>query len=301
VKWPAAYDASCSDDGRRVACIGRNVVVIDIAARRRVSTSHPLSHPSHAAFSPDGDALAVKATSGRIVLLDPASGEVLHDHRNQEEGEGSEVRFAPDGEHLVDGSWGGALTVRHARDGAVLSRQHYPGEMITRVTHDLDRRTWLVEHRPTVRPGHNRPRPGYVSLRHWPFSPHPTRAFSFKTPIESATLSPDGSRFSFIQTSKDRRVRIARASDGKVLATSPPLDLGGTGSALAWSLDARHLVAVSDGVFVFYRAADLTVVERMPCEYPSSLAFIPGGDELLLGSWNTSRLVKLGDVVNKGA
>ena len=84
LKWPAAYDLACSDDGRLLACLGRNVVVIDLAAGQRVSTNHPLPHPSGAAFAPDGDALAVKATNGRIVVINTRSGEVLHDHMNQQ-------------------------------------------------------------------------------------------------------------------------------------------------------------------------------------------------------------------------
>jgi len=297
LKWPAAYDLSCSADGRLLACLGRNVVVIDIVARQRVSTSHPLSHPSHVAFSPGGEALAVKATSGRIVVIDPRSGEVLHDHMNQKEGEGSGVCFSPDGNGLVDGSWKGALTIRRARDSAILSREQFPGEMISRVTHDQSRRTWLVEHSPTVRPGENRPRPGYLSLRQWPFSPATTRTFSFGMHIQSGTLSPDGSRFCFIQKWDERRLHIAQASDGQVLTSSIQLEAGGTGSELAWSVDGRHVATVSDGVFVFFRASDLAVVGRVPCQYPSSMAFLPGGEEMVLGSWNTTTIMKLGDAV----
>jgi WD40 repeat protein len=271
--------------------------VIDIAARQRVSTSHPLSHPSHVAFSPGGEALAVKATSGRIVVIDPRSGEVLHDHMNEKEGEGSGVCFSPDGNGLVDGSWKGALTIRRARDSAILSREQFPGEMISRVTHNQSRRTWLVEHSPTVRPGENRPPPGYLSLRQWPFSPETTRTFSFGMHIQSATLSPDGSRFCFIQKWDERRLHIAQASDGQVLTSSIPLEAGGTGSELAWSVDGRHVATVSDGVFLFFRAADLANVGRVACQYPSSMAFLPGGEEMVLGSWNTTTIVKLGDAV----
>jgi WD40 repeat protein len=299
LKWPAAYDLSNSDDGQLLACVGRNVVVIDVAARQRVSTSHPLSHPSNTAFSPDGEALAVKATSGRIVVIDPRSGDLLYDHKNQKEGEGSEVCFSPDGDGLVDGSWNGVLTIRHARDSAVLSREHFPGEMITRLTHDQSRRAWLVEHSPTVRPGENVPPPGYTSVRRWPFEPKTTRTFSFGMHIQSASLSPDGSRFCFIQKWDERRLHIARSSDGQVLTRSIPLEAGGAGRELVWSGDGGHIAAVSDQMFVIFRATDLAVVGRVPCQYPSSIAFLPGGEELALGSWNTTTIVKLGDIMER--
>jgi WD40 repeat protein len=301
MKWPAAYDLSCSDDGRLLACLGRNVVVIDITSRRRLSTSHPLSHPSHAAFSPGSSALAVKATSGRIVVMDPCSGKVLHDHKNQKEGEGSQVHFSPSGEELVDGSWDGALTIRSARASAILTRELFLGEMITRITHDLTRRIWLAEHKPTVRPGENMPAPGYITLRQWPFSTETTRTFSFGWHIESASLSPDGLRFCFIQKGDVRRLHVARTSDGQILSSSIPMEVGGTGSALAWSGDGQHIGAVSKGMFMFYRADDLAVVGRLPSKYPSSIAFLVGGGDLALGCWDKSAILKVSDVLIAGA
>jgi hypothetical protein len=216
---------------------------------------------------------------------------------NQKEGEGSGVRFSPDGSGLVDGSWNGLLTVRRARDSAILSREHFPGEMITRVTHDQSRRTWLVEHSPKVRPGEDIPPPDYLSIRRWPFSPETTRTFSFGTHIQSATLSPDGLRICFIEKWDERRVHIAQASDGHVLTSSAVLKAGGTGSELAWSCDGRHVATVADGMFVFFRASDLAVVGQVPCQYPSSMAFLPAGEALVLGSWNTTTVAKLGDVM----
>jgi WD40 repeat protein len=298
-KWPAAYQLSRSPDGRLLACLGRNVVVIDIAARQRVSTSHPLSHPSHVAFSPGSEALAVKATSGRIVVIDPHSGEVLHDHLNQKEGEGCGLCFSPDGNGLVDGSWNGVLTHRRVRDGAILSRKHFPGEMITRVTHDRSRQIWLVEHSPKVRAGENIPPPAYLSIWHWPFLPGTARTIAFGRHIQSATLSPDGSRFCFIEKWDERRVHIARLSDGQVLASGIPLEAGGTGNELAWSDDGRHVAAVSGGAFEFFRASDLAVVGRVPSQYPASMAFLPGGEEIVLGSWDTTTIVKLVDPVER--
>jgi WD40 repeat protein len=297
LKWPVAYGLSCSPDGRLLACLGRNVVLIDIAARQRLWTSHPLSHPSYAAFSPCGETLAVKATSGRIVVVDLRSGEVLHDHTNQKEGEGSGICFSPDGSGLVDGSWDGVLTIRRARESAILGREHFPGEMITRVTHDQSRRTWLVEHSPTLRPGENMSPPDYLSLRQWPFSLETTRTFSFGMHIESSTLSPDGSRFCFIQKFDERRVHIAQTSDGRVLTSSIPLEAVGTGSELAWSGDGGHVATVSGRMFVLLRASDLAVVGRVPCRHPASMAFLPGGDEMVLGSWNTSTIVKLSNAM----
>ena len=141
------------------------------------------------------------------------------------------------------------------------------------------------------------PASDYLTIRQWPFSPETTRTFTFGTHLESATLSPDATRFCFIQNWDERRVHIARAADGQILTSSIPIQAGGTGSALAWSGDSRLIAVVSDGTFVFFRASDLAVIGSVPCKHPSSVAFLPGMEELVLGSWNTTTIMKLGDAV----
>src|SRR5579863_3219020 len=97
-----SFDIACSDDGTMLVCLGRRLNMFDVASRQRISTSRPFAHPSCAAFSPDGSILAVKHTSGRIVILDLSTGVTLYDHKNQKEGEGSEARFSPHGAELID-------------------------------------------------------------------------------------------------------------------------------------------------------------------------------------------------------
>jgi WD40 repeat protein len=296
LKWPAGYDVTCSNDGRLVAFVGRNVVVIDMEERRRASTSHPVSHPSSATFAPDGRSLAVKATSGRIVTLDPLSGGVLYDQANAKEGEGSNLLFSPSGEELVDGSWSGYLSVRSARDGQVRGRDQFPGEMITRVSCDRLRRIWLVEHSPRATDQVRR-LPSYATLMDWPFSTEANRILRFGVDFQSATLSPDGSRIGFIERNGERRIHIARASDGEVVACSPPTKPGGTGSELAWSGDGRYLASVQAGAFVLYDAANLSNVGKVHCQFPSAIAFLPGDTGLVLGSWETSGVLALDDLL----
>ena len=295
MKFPMAFAASRSDDGRLIACVGRNVVVIDMVERATLSKSHPFKHPSNAAFSPDGTALAAKSTSGRIVILDPRSGEALFDHKNQKEGEGSNPLFSPNGDELVDGSWQGLLTVRSVREGVLQGRESFPGEMIGRVSHDRSRRTWLIEHSLKAN-GDLPPPPGYVSLRAWPFNSATSKVFRFDFNFQSATLSPDASRFCFIESSDARRIFVAKTSDGSIVASSASTEGGGTGSELAWSDDSRYLASVQSRKFVLYNASDLSVVGAVPCQYPSAIAFLPN-NKLLLGSWSASAIMDLGHIL----
>ena len=303
-RLPMGYAICCSDDGRKLACLGRRVNVFDISSRQKISTTHPFPHPSHAAFSPDGKILVVKFTSGRIVVLDPATGNMMHDHKNQREGEGSEVLSSPDGHDLIDASWDGVIKVRKSFERTVVTQQQFEGEMIKRISHDSVRRTWLIEHRPKLRLGENWPRSPYLTLQKWPIGKRKPKVL---TPdldiIGSATLSPDASRVCFVCTRRrlGRWVQIARASDGNVLATSEEIRIGGTGCGLAWSSDGKYVGSVQSRRFVFYRASDLSVVGEVPCTYPSSICFLPGRDQVALGSWRVSALVEFADIMTGNA
>ena len=148
VKLPVGHEVRFSDDGKLLVSLGRNVVVMDVDARKRLSTSRPLSHPAHASFSPDAANLAVKSASGRIAVIDPRTGAVAADLVNQKEGEGSPVHFTPDRAALVDGSWDGLFAVRDWPSGQILQLEHFPGEMIPEVSTDCRRHVFLCEHRP---------------------------------------------------------------------------------------------------------------------------------------------------------
>lgn len=288
LKWPAAYHLALSDDDRMIACVGRSVTVIDLQNRVRLSKSNPLPHPSYGSFSPNGEMLAVKSTSGKIVTIDPKTGATLTDFQNRRDEEGCEVLFSPGGTELIDGSWAGTITIRDSANGSIVFRDRYAGEQLTRISHDRERRLWLVQHSPKVMEGENHPSPAYVSLHHWPIAGGVARAFAFDMHIETAQISPDGMRFCFFQKWDERRVHIARVSDGQIIASSPTINAGGTGSELVWSPDSAIIIAVVDGKFVIMKADCLSVIGTKTVEYPSSAAFMRNGGHLVLGSWKES-------------
>jgi hypothetical protein len=113
-------------------------------------------------------------------------------------------------------------------------------------------------------------------------------------------LSPDASRICYVAIR--RRVgcwiMISQASDGALLASSDEIERGGTGSELAWAVDGEIIGSVQSRRFVFYRSSDLSVLGEVPCTYPSSICFLPGTDDVALGTWNNSALVKLSDIAS---
>jgi hypothetical protein len=138
LKLPSSYALSLSFKGDRVAAIGRNVVIGDTLSMRRLASSHPLPHPSHACFNSAGTSLAVKSTSGRIVVLNPTTGATDIDFANSTDGEGSNIAFSADGGSLVDATWNGALKVSDVKNGQVRQEFAYPGEMITELSCSTD-------------------------------------------------------------------------------------------------------------------------------------------------------------------
>ena len=73
VRLGRSYDVSVAPDEASVVSLGRNVVRWDVVRQRRLSSSHPLSHPSYLDWAVSGSSVIVKNTAGRSVILDPLS------------------------------------------------------------------------------------------------------------------------------------------------------------------------------------------------------------------------------------
>ena len=298
-RLPMSYKTVCTADGRMFVCVGRRVNGFDVENRQRILSARPFPHASHSDFSPDNKKLVVKYTNGRIVILDLATGDVMRDYKNQKEGEGSEVFFSPDGQELVDGSWNGLISIRKL-SGPGVSTKQLPGEKIDRISHDSQKRSWLIQHRKTFQPGQQWPDYDYLVLHRWPLFERKQKVLSFDYYLESATISPDGSRICLICRRKGGEnwwMQVVRASDSKIIAINTEIKIGGTGSELAWSTDSKLVGSVQKRRFVFYRASDLVTLGELPCQYPSSICFLPKDDLVVLGTWNSSALVSISDVL----
>lgn len=299
LRLPCGYQLRFSDDGSLLLCIGRRISLFDLSRGERLWFGRQVRYPSHGSFSPDGARLAIKNTSGRIVVLKTCSGEIINDFRNQKDGEGCGVHFAPTGEELIDGSWRDRITVRDSQSGTARSREVFPGEMIVSISHDIMRHHWLVGHCPRLdpeKPGIP-PRKGYVRFRNWPFRPEEDRILRFPYFVQGAALSPGGDLFCFSEISPNPRIYIASTGDGSITAESQPLAHAWPKKETCWSPDGAVIATVQRGKFVFYRSSDLTVAGEVPATYPSSVAFRPGSEELALGTWQKSKIVMLRDIM----
>ena len=229
LKLPTSYALCVSHSESLIAALGRNVVIADLDCRRRLSTSHPLSHPSHADFSADDRLLVVKSTWGEIAVLDTKSGENLCSHRPKRQDEGTAIRFAPDSDFLVDGSWSGEIRVRQVSNLSVIESFAFEGEMIKAVSRNEQGDLWLFAHTTKYKPEvAETPRPN-VSLWKWPLrAAQSTFSVGLKT-LDAAALAPTAPYIAVVGFCEETNVRVLRilSSSGSVLA-STPLTIGGT-------------------------------------------------------------------------
>ena len=173
--------------------------------------------------------------------------------------------------------------------------------MIHRISHDKTRSTWLFEHHPRFRQRDppNVPVRGYVRLRKWPFSSTSNRVVHLPFNITEATLHPNGRTFCFTEASPTRHLYVARISDGSILAKSARLGNDRV-KEMMWRTGGEIIGAVQRRGFVFYRSSDLAILGEVPAEYPSSVAFRPGTQEVALGTWNEFAIVLLSDILRGG-
>lgn len=294
LKLPSSYTLAASRSESLLAALGRNVVLANIHTCRRVWSQHPLAHPSHVTFSHCESQLAVKSTSGEIVILATADGSVTERHVPHEPDEGANILFSASDTHLVDASWAGLIRVRTTA-GLVLEREYlFPGEMISSVSSDLGRSTWLFLHKTKFADGVEA-KPAYVSIWQWPLSePHKTFVSDFSIAY-SAAISPCAKYFSVVGHNQSTGRTEIHLKDirGRAIAVQA-ISRGGTGSVVHWSNDSNYLATVTAEGFVVFQAPTLQAICTVPAQYPSDIAVIGQGDSLVLGTWERGWLQPMG-------
>ena len=282
-KIGASYAVAISHDGRLLATLARDVFIWDLALRSKTVRAHPFSHPSDAAFSPDQRNMAVKSTSGQIVVLDAQSGQTVVDFKNAADGEGSNLQYSPCGSYIVDGTWSGLLSVRRASSGTREFVQDF-GEMIRSVHGCEDGKHWVIAHGAKATPDDGPPC-NYFSVWRWPFGSETCRILPERIAFSrSSALSPDGALLAVVHGAPPDTLSVFRIEDGACVGLVS-IQSGGTGHALSWSKDGRLVASVQDQNIVFFTWPGLAKTHQLALSYPSDVAFSPRGDLLAIGSW----------------
>lgn len=286
LKIGRAYAVAVSPDETRVASLARFVFVWDLRSGKKSFRSHPCAHPSDAVFSPNGKYLAIKSTSGRIVVVSADNGRSVSDFRNDADGGGSNLAYSGCGEFLVDGTGDGRLVVRRWKSGAAVFVETFQQEMIGAVHRDTTGQRWVVEHQPILPPGEKFLPPGYFSVWEWPFRSKTYSVLPHRVGLlYSSALSADGRHLAVVRGgSPNDLLEVFKIPSAKPVACAR-IKTGGTDSVICWSPDGRFLGSVQAERIAIYEMPKLSCVAEFALSYPSDVAFSPRSNWVVLGDW----------------
>ena len=293
-KLKRAYDLAFSPNAKLVATVSRDVRLWDILSKKPLFSVHPLSHPSHLDFSPDSARIAVKSTSGRIIVIGAMSGGTITDCANQAEGEGSCLYFSADGQRLVDASWAGMLTVRHSESGTT-AFQEAVGGMVSALTATTDRATfaYTISKRPV---SDREPPSETIVIRRWPFTANaPSLLPVSRCHITAISLAPSGSRLALLHGAPPNTLEIIDLNSARVTAVAT-VQLGGTGASLDWSPDECLLGCVERHQVTIFESASLRRIHNIELRYASAVHFSQQHGVLGLGSWEQGHVLDLAEL-----
>lgn len=285
---PSCYEIAASADESLLAVVGRKVLVVDPVTQHRLLSIRPLSHPSHADFSPDAELIAVKSTSGQIVIVQRQTGEVTLDCRNAKEGEGPSVWFSHCGKYLVDASWNGAIRVRQVSDASVVGCFEHDHESIHAIWPTKDRSCWYAVHQPKVRTSTESLGPPYVTCRRWPFTDVPEK-LRFQVDYRNSragAVCPNGD---FIAFAGQSSLAVFSCATGAMIASSAIEPC----KSLRWSNDGQLLLAVMRDRIALIEPGQLREVKSEPQEYASDAYVSTSLGYLMVGGWNGGRIVPM--------
>ena len=294
LKLGCSYGVRFSPDGTRLAVLGRDLVLWDVAARTKLWRGKFIAHMSGMAFSPDGSRLAIKSTTGQIALVDAQAGQLLLNLQNKNDGEGCGPAWSPCGRYLADGGWDGHLRMRDAQTGETLFTQVHPGEMLRGVCAIDGGRRLLLQHGvKSVDEGQVQP-PDYCSVWDWPLQAGGGTVVLSLPGMMSCAPSPDGKYLAVLHHAGGAQyLSVYALADGSCLAKVPVEAGGGTGDALRWLPDGSALGRIGKGKLLFYAWPGLGVLAQHAFTYPCALDFLPASPLAAIGSWEAGMLMAL--------
>jgi hypothetical protein len=287
LKLGAVERLSYSAGGKRLAVRASQLSVWDLEKQKRLWRANPVQYLYYAAFSPDGKLLAVKSTTGQIVVVEADTGKVVCDFRNRKDGEGCNILFSPCGKYIIDGSWDDRLLVREAATGKIKFERAFPNEMIHEICAVDGGSSFVVMHNPKYVEDGESP-PPYLTRWKWPFGDKPVSTAQLPDDLYTmSALSPDGQYFAFDSSRipKKPTIDIRSAQNGK-LVVAIPCAREDRVERIRWSADGKLLAVVKKNEVAIYRAGKFDPIAEPELTDANDIAFSPAGDTIALGAKN---------------
>ncbi len=289
LKIRTSRELAFSADGTKLAVAGGQVVVWDLV--RRAKQSYKLfPNPSSVDFSPDGQCLVAKNTTGRLTILNLNDGTSVA-LRKKGVCEGSGPLFSPDGKFVIDGSWDGVLSVLEV-DGNAARNNQYPNAMVRMLSTTRDRQQFAWDITPKATLPDKPPDPSWIAVSPWPPIEKPARLLSRRFQwLHRLALSGCGQNLAVISGMKPT-LEIIRLDD-EVIVSRCEIECHGTAYRVAWSPYDDLIAVVEDHRVTLRDSATLTLVNEQPAKYACDVQFSPEGDTLAIGAWGSGFVIPL--------
>jgi WD40 repeat protein len=277
-----------TSDGKHLIALGSNLTFWNIHSGEKLLQIKPLSYPSSLDISPSTTELVVKNTGGRIAVLSLPDFATICSPPIRKRDEGCQILYSPCGRLLIDGSWSGALMIRDAKSGEIVSQERQENTMIKWLSCTRVRDLYAYIRQPKVPDRVSSLPPSQLILRKWPFDAHPEIRLSVSAPyVKAIQLSPNGQSIAVLLMGDkypECQLEILALPDGRIMS-SHTVQLGGTNLSLAWSPDGLLLGCVEEGQISIFDTVSLHRIARHVDPYPCYVEFSPDGSLIALGSW----------------
>jgi hypothetical protein len=297
-----SYELRFNPESNRAVSFGRNLCIWSLNARKKLLRAHPLSHPAHVHWSPGGDRLSVKSTSGELIVVNAESLEIIARLQTKKAGEGCEAVFSPSGDRILDGTWGGMLTTY---DVATQSRQlehSFPDSMITSIEPSPSGNISAIVVQPKDSAGLGSGPQHSIYIAEWSSSGLALRMIDRKFfKVAATAFNRTEDRLAIIRDNvafPEGCIEIIDTRNGHRIA-SRACTLSPNGSSICWSADGGVIGTVERDGFGFYDVESLDEVAREPWMYPAHVEFSRDGKYLALGAWSGGEIRSADSVLHR--
>lgn len=289
--------AKFSPSGRLLASIGERLVRIWDVEKRAIVSKTLFVYACSLAFSPDEQFVAIKNTTGAIIVVSVSDGEVISRFKPKFNDMDGFVVFSADGKYVLSGNhYEGRIEFRRTGDlkrGAVTK---FGDWWLNDLCVSHDRKTFVASVSSTGVAGRvltcSNPAPG----KSW--------RLRLEIPLKEGArlsrgcISPDGKRVAVIHEFWDHLSVFDLNRSGSRRRATTEIKRGYT--ALDWSPDGEVLATTEERHWTFFKSRTLEKIVSLRDEYPSSVSFSPDGSLVALGSQNEGVVLPWAEVLRRG-
>jgi WD40 repeat protein len=253
-------------------------------------------------WSPKGDFLCVKSTSGELVVVDAATLEITSRLQTERAGEGCEAVYSPHGDRLLDGTWGGMLATYDVASQIRQLEHLFPHAMITRIVPSRSHARVAVVVQPTSYAGLP-PGPQHsICFGEWSQSGLSLRTIPAKfQKIQDTAFDSSEKHLAILRRHGDfpeGRIEIIDVEQGQTIASRTCV-LSPNGGSICWSPNGGVIGTAENDGFRFYDPTDLKETASVPLKSACHVEFSGNGKHLALGAWSGGEIRSADSVLSQ--